>query len=159
MSKVKVEEINKIELDSNTWWQPQIDRKVFKKLTQRSNTKAWFHTILYFGILFIAGLIACITWGTWFAIPAFFVYGTIYACSNARWHEYGHRTVFKNRNLNELFYYISSFLAFFEPISWRWSHANHHSKTRHQDLDLEIADPRPTNLGVLLFAEFFVIIV
>ena len=155
MSKVKVEEINKIELDSNTWWQPQIDRKVFKKLAQRSNTKAWFHTILYFGILFIAGLIACFTWGTWFAIPAFFVYGTIYACSNARWHEYGHRTVFKNRNLNELFYYISSFLAFFEPISWRWSHANHHSKTRHQDLDLEIADPRPTNLGVLLFAEFF----
>ena len=155
MSKVKVEEINKIELDSNTWWQPQIDRKIFKKLAQRSNSKAWFHTILYFGILLISGIIACLTWGTWLAVPAFFIYGTIYACSNARWHEYGHRTVFKNRNLNEFFYYISSFLAFFEPISWRWSHANHHSKTRHQELDLEIADPRPTNLRILFFTEFF----
>ena len=155
MSKVVVEEINKIELDSKTWWQPELDKKTFKSLTKRDNSKAWFHTILYFSILVLSGIIACLTWGTWFAIPAFFIYGTIYACSNARWHEYGHRSVFKDRKLNDFFYYISSFLAFFEPISWRWSHANHHSKTRHQDLDLEIADPRPTNLGVLFFAEFF----
>jgi hypothetical protein len=32
MTKVIVEEINKIELDSDTWWQPQIDKKTFKKL-------------------------------------------------------------------------------------------------------------------------------
>ena len=32
MSKVVVEEINKIELDSKTWWQPEIDKKTFKNL-------------------------------------------------------------------------------------------------------------------------------
>jgi len=62
---------------------------------------------------------------------------------------------YKSGSINDFFYYISSFLAFFEPISWRWSHANHHSKTRYLDLDLEIADPRPTNLRILLFTEFF----
>ena len=31
MSKVKVEEINKIDLDSKTWWQPQIDKQTFKR--------------------------------------------------------------------------------------------------------------------------------
>jgi hypothetical protein len=32
MSKVKVEEINKIDLDAKTWWQPQIDKQTFKRL-------------------------------------------------------------------------------------------------------------------------------
>ena len=76
MSKVVVEEINKIELDSKTWWQPEIDKKMFKSLTKRDNSKAWFHTILYFSILLLSGVIAFLTWGTWFAIPAFFIYGT-----------------------------------------------------------------------------------
>ena len=155
MSSIKVEEIDKIELNHKDWWQPKIDKKVYKQLCQRSDAKAWFHTILYFGVLFITGLIAIYSWGTWYAIPAFIIYGSVYACSNARWHEYGHRTVFKSRKLNDFFYYISSFIAFFEPISWRWSHANHHSKTRYLDLDLEIADPRPTNLRILFFTEFF----
>lgn len=155
MSKVKVEEIDKIIFDKNIWWQPNIDRSVFKKLLKRSDPKAWFHSCLYFATLILSGVVAFYSWGTLYAFPAFFLYGTIYACSNARWHEYGHRTVFKTRKLNDYFYYISSFIAFFEPISWRWSHANHHSKTRYIDLDLEIADPRPTNLRVLFFFEFF----
>ena len=155
MKRINVEEINKIYLDKKTWWQPNIEKNTFKRLTKRNDTKAWFHTFLYFSSLLLSGVIACLSWGTWYSIPAFFIYGTIYACSNARWHEYGHRTVFKNRKLNDFFYYISSFIAFFEPISWRWSHANHHSQTRHNNLDLEIADPRPTNLRILFFTEFF----
>ena len=155
MNKIAVEEINKINLDKKTWWQPDIDKKTFKELSKRSDYKAWFHTTLYYSILILTGYIVYLTWGSWYSIPALFIYGSVYACSNARWHEYGHRTVFKTRKLNDYFYYISSFIAFFEPISWRWSHANHHSKTRHIDLDLEIADPRPTNLWILFFTEFF----
>ena len=75
MSKVIVEEINKIELDSKSWWQPEIDKQTFKRLLKRDNSKAWFHTILYFSMLILSGIIACLTWGTWFAVPAFFIYG------------------------------------------------------------------------------------
>ena len=155
MSTIKVKEIDQIDLSQENWWQPKIDRKEYKKICQRSNSKAWLHTILYFSVLILTGYLAVISWGTWYSIPTFMIYGSVYACSNARWHEYGHRTVFKTRKLNDFFYYISSFLAFFEPISWRWSHANHHSKTRFLDLDVEIADPRPTNLRILFFTEFF----
>ncbi len=162
MKKVQVEEIDKINLEdskfdlqNSKWWQPKIEKSELKKLTKRSNLHAWYHTILYFGVLVGSGYLAYLSWGTWYAIPAFFIYGTVYACSNSRWHEYGHRSVFKTRWLNDFFYEISSFLAFFEPVSWRWSHANHHSKTRYLDLDLEIADPRPTNLRILFFTEFF----
>ena len=49
MSSIKVEEIDKIELSHKDWWQPKIDKKVYKQLCQRSDAKAWFHTILYFG--------------------------------------------------------------------------------------------------------------
>ena len=155
MSSIKVEEIDQIDLSQKNWWQPKIDRKEYKEICKRSNSKAWFHTILYFSVLIFTGYLAVISWGTFYAVPAFILYGAVYACSNSRWHEYGHRTVFKTRKLNDFFYYISSFLAFFEPISWRWSHANHHSRTRFLDLDVEIADPRPTNLRILFFTEFF----
>ena len=40
MSSFKVEEIDKIELSHKDWWQPKIDKKVYKQLCQRSDTKA-----------------------------------------------------------------------------------------------------------------------
>ena len=150
-----MEPIEKIDLANSEWWQPKIDKKQLKQLTKRSDLKAWFHTLVYFSALFFFGYLAYLSWGTWWSILAFFIYGTIYANSNSRWHEYGHRTVFKTRWLNEFFYEISSFLAFFEPVSWRWSHTNHHSKTRYIDIDLEIADPRPVKLWPIFFTEFF----
>ena len=84
-----------------------------------------------------------------------FRYGTIYAFSNARWHEYGHRSVFKTRKLNDFFYEISSFIAYFEPVSWRWSHTHHHSRTIHQGVDYEIQVTRPSNLLDLFFIDLF----
>ena len=152
---ISLDAIEKIDLANSNWWQPKIEKKLLKNLMKRSDFKAWTHTLLYFISLFTSGYLAYLSWGTWLSIPAFFLYGTIYANSNSRWHEYGHRTVFRTRWLNDFFYEISSFLAFFEPVSWRWSHTNHHSKTRHIDLDLEIADPRPVKLWPIFFTEFF----
>ena len=155
MNSKKLESIEKINLSNSEWWQPKIERDQLKKLMKRSDFKAWIHTIIYFVALIVSGYFAYLSWGTWWSILAFFIYGTIYANSNSRWHEYGHRTVFRTRWLNDFFYEIGSFLAFFEPVSWRWSHTNHHSKTRHLGLDLEIADPRPVNLWIVFFTEFF----
>jgi len=155
LNQTNLDSIEKINLANSNWWQPKIEKKQLKNLMKRSDTKAWIHTLIYFSSLIISGYIAYLSWGTWWSIPAFIIYGTIYANSNSRWHEYGHRTAFRTRGLNEFFYEISAFLAFFEPVSWRLSHANHHSKTRHVDLDLEIADPRPVKLWPIFFTEFF----
>ena len=132
-----------------------IDPKTLKELTKRKDSPGWINTITYFAVLIISGYMAFLSWGTWWALPAFFIYGTIYAFSNARWHEYGHRSVFKTRWLNDLFYYISSFFSYFEPVSWRWSHTHHHSRTIHQDIDYEIQVSRPSNLLDLFFFDLF----
>ena len=155
MSRYSYESIENQDQNMKTWFKPKIDPKTLKELTKRKDSPGWINTITYFAVLIISGYMAFLSWGTWWALPAFFIYGTIYAFSNARWHEYGHRSVFKTRWLNDLFYYISSFFSYFEPVSWRWSHTHHHSRTIHQDIDYEIQVSRPSNLLDLFFFDLF----
>ncbi len=103
LNQKELDSIEKIDLTNTTWWQPKIDRSDLKKLMKRKDLPAWIHAIIYFGSLFGSGYLAFLSWGTWYAVPAFFLYGTIYANSNSRWHEYGHRTAFKTRWLNDFF--------------------------------------------------------
>ena len=138
-----------------TWFKPKIDSKLLKNLMQRRDGPGWLNTILYFTSLLLTGYIAYLSWGKWWAIPAFFLYGTVYAFANGRWHEYGHRSVFKTRKLNDFFYEISCFIAYIEPVSWRWSHTHHHSRTIHQGVDYEIQVPRPSNLVDLFLIDLF----
>ena len=85
----------------------------------------------------------------------FFIYGTIYSFSVSNWHETVHRTAFKTRWLNEIFYHIGSFMGDFEGFRWRWSHTFHHTYTLQtkDDYDHEIQVSRPTEL-VWFFLNF-----
>ena len=85
----------------------------------------------------------------------FFIYGTIYTFSVSNWHETVHRTAFKTRWINEIFYHISSFMCDFEGFRWRWSHTFHHTYTLQTegDYDHEIQVSRPTEL-VWFFLNF-----
>ena len=69
------------------------------------------------------------TWGTWWTILWLWLYGVLFYSSNPIWHECGHRTAFKSKYLNEIFYQIGSFMTDFEPTRWTWSHFRHHSNT------------------------------
>jgi len=129
-----------------TWWHPTISRKELKALMQRSDGPALRHFGLWIALLMVSGYAAILSWGTWWAIPAFLIYGTIYSSSDARWHECGHGTPFKTRWLNELFYQISSFMTLREAVLWRWSHARHHTHTYVVGLDPEIQVMRPADL-------------
>ena len=53
------------------WFRPNIDSKVLKQLTRRSNTPGWLNTISYFLLVFSTGYVAYLSWGTWWAIPYF----------------------------------------------------------------------------------------
>ena len=105
--------------------------------------------------LIVSGYLAYITWGTWWAVFWFFIYGTIYTFSVCNWHETVHRTAFKTRWINEIFYHISSFMCDFEGFRWRWSHTFHHTYTLQTegDYDHEIQVSRPTEL-VWFFLNF-----
>ncbi|MBZ0305547.1 MAG: fatty acid desaturase, partial [Anaerolineae bacterium] len=138
-----------------TWWSPDIPRQELKALMQRSDRYGLMDFGLWIGLLVVSGTLAWMSWGTGWAIPAFFVFGTIYSSSDARWHECGHGTVFRTRWLNEVFYHISSFMTIREAYLWRWSHARHHTNTIIVGYDPEIQVQRPADLFRILIDFFF----
>src|SRR5215207_5680619 len=142
---------NKVE---ENWWHPDIPRKELKALMTRSDAPALRHFGLWIALLVLSGSVAALSWGTWWAIPAFLIYGTIYSSADARWHECGHGTPFKTRWLNEFFYHLSSFMTLREGFLWRWSHARHHTNTIIVGLDPEIQVKRPADL-VKIALDFF----
>jgi fatty acid desaturase len=140
--------------ESRQWYQPLISRAVLKDLMKRSDSKGWKNFGLWLAVLVTSGLIAAFSWGTWWSIPAFFVYGTIYSSSDARWHELAHGTPFKTRWMNDAFYHLCSFMTIREAYWWRWSHARHHTHTYFQQRDPEIQVARPTRVWPIVI-DFF----
>ena len=67
-----------------TWWSPDIPRKELKALMKRSDGPALSHFGLWIVLLIASGYLAAWSWGTWWAIPAFFIFGTIYSAADAR---------------------------------------------------------------------------
>jgi fatty acid desaturase len=139
---------------SQQWYQPVIPRAVLKELMKRSDAEGWRNFGLWLVLLIASGVVAAMTWGTWWAVPAFFVYGTIYSSSDARWHELAHGTPFKSRWANDFFYHLSSFMTIREGYWWRWSHARHHTHTYFQSRDPEIQVARPTKVWPIVI-DFF----
>src|SRR6478672_11896723 len=77
-------------LASAQWYASPIPRKRLKELMQRRNGPAIRDTLIWFALLAGAGMLAYYSWGTWWAIPAFFVYGILYSSpGDSRWHECG----------------------------------------------------------------------
>ena len=69
----------KVNLDQ--WYKCDIDRKVYKELTKRSDWQGIKHISLWIIFLFLAGYMAFITWGTWWTVLWFLFYGYIYMYS------------------------------------------------------------------------------
>ena len=134
------------------WYKCSVDKKILKEFSKRSNWQGIKHIFLYFLILLFSGYMSFITWGTWWTIFWFLIYGNIYTFSNPIWHECGHKLAFKSRSLNEIFYHITSFMYNYEPIRWRWSHHHHHTYTLHTEnhYDHEIQITKPTDLFYVL---------
>ncbi len=138
-------------LVSADWYRSPVPRAQLKELVVKRDLPAVRDTAIWLALLVASGVVAHLTYGTWWALPAFAFYGTMYgSVSDARWHECGHRTAFKSQRANDVVYNVASFMAFREPVSWRWSHARHHTDTIIVGSDPEIAVPRPTSLLVLL---------
>ena len=137
------------------WYASPVPRDKMRELLERRDGPAIRDTLLWFALLFVFGLGGYLLWGTWWAIVPFAAYGVLYASvSDSRWHESSHGTAFKTDWLNNTLYEIASFMVLRESTPWRWSHTRHHSDTIIVGRDLEIAVPRPVNLGSV-FLKFF----
>ena len=125
------------------WFKPRVDREAMRAMMQRNDLWAGLHVASWFAALGITGWLGHLAWGSWWAVPAFAAYGLLYgSMSDSRWHECGHRTAFRTKWMNDVVYFIASFMVFREPESWRWSHARHHSDTIIVGRDNEISFKR-----------------
>jgi fatty acid desaturase len=129
------------------WYHTDLPRKQMKELMQRSDGPATRDTIIWFLSLIVSAAGAIYFWGSWWCVPFFFVYGTLYgSSSDARWHEHGHGTAFRTQWPNKIVYQIACFMLMRNPVTWRWSHARHHTDTIIVGRDPEIAVMRPPDL-------------
>jgi fatty acid desaturase len=132
---------------TDDWYRPEISRKELKELMQRDDAKGLIDFGLWGLFLVASGYLAYAALGTYWVIPAFFLYGTIYSSCDARWHECAHGTPFRTRWLNEFFYRLSSLMNMREGTYMRWSHTRHHTETIQVGADPEIQVMRPANLN------------
>jgi fatty acid desaturase len=134
-------------LASAQWYHTDVPRAAMKELMKRSDALALRDTLLWFALLLFSLMGGIYFWGSWWCVPFFFVYGTLYgSSSDARWHEMGHGTAFKTQWMNAVVYQIASFMIMRNPAAWRWSHARHHTDTIIVGRDVEIALMRPPAL-------------
>ena len=136
------------EVDLNSWYKPQIEKKTLKEISKRSDVKGIFDVSIFFISLLLSGYLTIILWGSWWCVPALLLYGNIFYCKVISvQHETNHETYFKSRQLNKFFYEVTSFLGGFESVRWKWSHFHHHTYTifTHEEVyDYENNSPRPT---------------
>src|SRR5579864_1985461 len=135
---------------SEDWYRPDVPRKELKVLMARDDIRGLTHFGLWLVCLAAAGYLACRSVHSFWIVPAFFLYGTIYSSCDARWHECAHGTPFRTRWLNEAFYTLSSVMNMKEGTFTRWSHMRHHTETIMVGLDPEIQVMRPANLSRIL---------
>lgn len=136
---------------SAEWYESPIPRKRMKELMKRKNGPAIRDTLIWFALLIGTGYLAYLSWGTWWAVPAFLAYGILYSSpGDSRWHECGHGTAFKTPWMNEVIYQLASFLSLRPATPWRWSHTRHHTDTIIVGRDPEIAQPRPPVWRIIL---------
>ena len=133
----------------NEWYRSTIDRKTLKALSRRSDRPGLVYFGSYMALIVATGALATLSWGTWWALPAFALYGTLYGFCEVPAHECAHGTPFRSRWLNEAVFWVAGFMSYREPVYSRSMHAPHHTHTLITGRDPEIDLPRPANLWKL----------
>jgi fatty acid desaturase len=137
------------------WYHTDIPRKEMKALMQREDGPAIRDTILWLGAMILFAGIGVWLWPSWWSAPFWLAYGVLYgSASDSRWHECGHGTAFRTQWMNSAVYQIASFMMVRNPVSWRWSHARHHTDTIIVGRDPEIVAMRPPHLARIVLNLF-----
>jgi fatty acid desaturase len=140
------------------WYHTDIPRKEMKALMQREDGPAIRDTILWLGGMVLFAGIGIWLWPSWWSAPFWLAYGVLYgSASDSRWHECGHGTAFRTQWMNAAVYQIASFMMVRNPVSWRWSHARHHTDTIIVGRDPEIVAMRPPHLARILLNLFGIV--
>ena len=83
------------EVDLQSWYKPDVDKKILKELSKRSDFRGLLDIGLFIIALIASGYLCIITWGTWWSLLSLFLYGNIFYCKVISiQHETNHETYF-----------------------------------------------------------------
>lgn len=139
------------------WYHSDVSRKEMKALMKREDGPAIRDTIILYGCMVLFASIAIglwphsgAQWAVWpslVSLPFWLAYGVLYGSAmDSRWHECSHGTAFRTAWMNDFVYQVASFMMVRNPVTWRWSHARHHTDTLIVGRDPEIVAMRPPKL-------------
>lgn len=137
------------------WYRPKVNPALVRELMVKTDRVSDRDAILWILLLVGSATVAVSLWPSWWSLPFWFVYGTLYgSASDARWHECGHKTAFKTEWKNTAIYHLACFFLMRNPYVWRASHVRHHTDSIIVGRDPEIILMRPPQLAKL-FANLF----
>lgn len=143
------------------WVRPKVEQEKLRELNARSDLQGWFQSAGHLGIWLVLGALAYYFWAQemWLAfLVALFFQGTVASFFvGIAPHELGHGTVFKTKILNQIFLYIYSCLAWWDPFAYAASHTYHHRYTLHPDGDRENLLPISPLVGRTFLVQLFTI--
>lgn len=127
-----------------------VPAKILKSLKGRSNRQGWFKVLSHIGAIVLSSVLLFAAWGSWVAIPVFAIQGVLINCLYAGVHELSHNTVFRTKQLNEIFGRFFCFLLLMGRDQDKLEHFQHHRHTQNIDLDAEIVGAKPFKLSSYL---------
>lgn len=128
------------------WYRIAVDTAEMKSMQQRSDLRGLLQAGSQMLIVVLTGTLCFHAWNHWSwpaIIGAFFLHGTFFSFLTpaAAIHELSHGTPFKNKKLNEFFYWTFSFFTWTNGVYFRTSHMQHHQNTLHDVVDQEVELP------------------
>jgi fatty acid desaturase len=129
-----------------------ISKDRLREYNQRTNLRGWVQVSSHLGAILLAGYALSLTWDSYWGIIWFVTLGILLNFLYAGQHELSHWTVFRTRNLNNVFGHLFGFIVFMPRESDRMEHYQHHRYTQNPELDGELqGDPYFTTTSYLLY--------
>lgn len=122
-----------------------------KELSVKSDAAGFARLGSHLGAIALTGAALWVSWGTWWAVPAFAVHGCLINFLYAGQHEMSHATVFRTKKLNEVFGRTFGFVLFYPRDFDQIQHFAHHRYTQDWEGDGELARERYSLASYLLW--------
>ena len=128
-----------------------IGKAELKALSERSDAAGLRQLAIHVAVIAITGYLVFATLGTLWLLPAMFAHGIALIFLFAPLHEAIHRTAFQSRWLNDAFGFVAGLLLLLPREYFRAFHFAHHRFTQDAANDPELATPKPSTMGGLIW--------
>ena len=134
------------------FYRTKIDKEVFAGLRKRSDLRGLVQALSLLVIFIFTNLICLYFFlrSAWILMACSMVVHSLFSNflgMEASVHELSHRTPFRTRWLNEVFYYLFACITWNNPIHFRESHKLHHQFTLFRGFDREVViEPAPIGM-------------